>query len=104
MGQIPLILERKQKIDFLNELLRSTTPLSSNPHPPRNPMFNTLIWNIRGTGIQDKINYLNFEVRQSNIQILDLLEPKHSGAVIYHFAVNIGFPNYWHGNPINSHI
>lgn len=67
-------------------------------------MYPTIIWNIRGVGSESKVNYIKHEVREKTIQILTLLEPKMRGAHLYRFAVSIGFPNFWHGNPLNSHI
>lgn len=67
-------------------------------------MFSTLIWNIRGVGNPLKVDFLKHTIRSSQSRIMALLEPKSAGSNLFKFAASIGFPNFWHGNPQNTHI
>lgn len=63
-----------------------------------------LVRNMRGIHQRDAVTHLKDIIRQTDLQMLVILEPKAAHREISRFAFSIGFPYWLHGEEVNSHI
>lgn len=66
--------------------------------------MSVLIWNLRGIGNPQSLQYLKILIHQHKPVILAILEPKQDGNKVSSIARKMGFPNCYHGNPDNPYI
>lgn len=59
---------------------------------------------MRGIHQRDAVTHLKDIIRQTDLQMLVILEPKAAHREISRFAFSIGFPYWLHGEEVNSHI
>lgn len=66
--------------------------------------MSAILWNIRGAGSEASLLYLKDMIRTHKPVMIVILEPKQHARKIGDFARKIGFEEYFHGDPINTHI
>lgn len=66
--------------------------------------MSVLIWNIRGIGCKEGFLYLKKIINHHRPLIVGILEPKQHHSKIAEYAAKLGFDQYYHGAPTNTHI
>lgn len=63
-----------------------------------------LLWNIWGIHQRQNTDHLMVLLKQHNIQLLVILEPKAAHSELPRFAYNMGFSQFYHGGENNQYI